>query len=196
MARPLGRSIAQASDADAVRQSSFDGGLHESGREEGERDRHIDLSNGAFLARSDLLGTGDGAGDDLIKPMSPTCDRCDEGGAGLGANGSNIVWRQRYRHDDLAPSLHRRLFPWDAKNQPIMVHGAGRSAGCRCLHLDDQLICLDLDANDVVADEVSVSTFCVIPEMLAHGGCDARLDFGCRHPANRSGTRGLPMEEG
>ena len=42
MAGPLGRSIAEASDADAARQSSFDGSLQEVGREERERDRHID----------------------------------------------------------------------------------------------------------------------------------------------------------
>ena len=32
MAGPLGRSIAEASDTDAARQSSFDGSLHEVGR--------------------------------------------------------------------------------------------------------------------------------------------------------------------
>src|SRR5438093_2854988 len=37
LAGPLGRSIAEASDADAARQSSFDGSLHEVGREERER---------------------------------------------------------------------------------------------------------------------------------------------------------------
>ena len=36
LAGPLGRSIAQASDADAARQSPFDGSLHEVGREEGQ----------------------------------------------------------------------------------------------------------------------------------------------------------------
>jgi hypothetical protein len=56
--RPLGRSIAQPSDGDAARQSSLDGCLHEFGREERERDRHIDLSNAAFIPRSDLLDTG------------------------------------------------------------------------------------------------------------------------------------------
>jgi len=54
LVRPLGRSIAQTRDADPARQSSFDGSLHEFGREEGERDCHIDLSNAAFLARSNL----------------------------------------------------------------------------------------------------------------------------------------------
>ena len=43
LAGPFGGSIAEASDADAARQSSFDGGLYEVGREERERDRHIDL---------------------------------------------------------------------------------------------------------------------------------------------------------
>jgi len=197
LARPLGRSIAQASNADAARQSSFDGCLDEFGREERERDRHIDLSDAAFVPRSDLLDSGDGAGNDLIKPTSATRDRCDERGASLGANGSKIVWRRRYRHDDLAPSLHRRLFPWDAQNASIIVHRVARVAGCfLCLELNRQLVCLQLDSDDVAADEVSVITFCAIPEMLADGACDARLDFGRRHPANRSGTRGLPMEEG
>ena len=91
MARPLGRSIAQASDADAARQPSFDGSLHEYGREERERDRHIDLSNAAFFACSNLLDTGDGAGNDLLKPTPATRDRGNERGTGLGANGSKVV---------------------------------------------------------------------------------------------------------
>ena len=35
----------EASDADAARQSSFDGSLHQFGREERQRDRQIDLSS-------------------------------------------------------------------------------------------------------------------------------------------------------
>src|SRR6266550_1906290 len=57
LARPLGRSIAQTRDANPARQSPLDGTLHEFGCEEGERDRHIDLSNAAFLARGNLLDT-------------------------------------------------------------------------------------------------------------------------------------------
>jgi hypothetical protein len=56
-----------------------------------------------------------------------------------------------------------------AHDGPRIVRGAGRTAGCRCLQLDDQLICLDVDANDVVADDVSVGTFWAISEMLAYG---------------------------
>ena len=101
--------------------------------------------------------------------------------------GSKIVWRHRYRHDDLAPSLHRHLFPWDAQNESIIVHRVARVA--RCLELNRQLVCLQLDSDDVVADEVSVITFGAIPEMLADGACDARLDFGCRMPRENGQIR-------
>jgi len=37
-----------------------------------------------FFACSNLLDTGDGAGNDLIKPTPATRDRCDERGAGGG----------------------------------------------------------------------------------------------------------------
>jgi hypothetical protein len=109
LARPLGRSIAQTRDADPARQSPLDGSLHEFGREEGERDCHIDLSNAAFLARSNLLDTGYGAGNDLSKPTPATRDRCDERRAGLGAYRSTVVWRRgaAYRR----PPLPGREFP-------------------------------------------------------------------------------------
>ena len=75
MAGPLGRNIAETTDANAARQSSFDGSVHEFGREERERDRHIDLSNAAFVSCSNLLDAGDGAGNDLIKPTPATRGR-------------------------------------------------------------------------------------------------------------------------
>jgi hypothetical protein len=82
LAGPFRRSIAQASNADAARQSSFDGSLYEFRREERERYRHIDLSNTTCLARSKLLD-GRGTSNDLIKPTSGTRDRCDERGLGF-----------------------------------------------------------------------------------------------------------------
>jgi hypothetical protein len=48
LAGPLGRRIAQASDADTARQSSFDGSPHEVGRE--ERDRILKGEKPAELA--------------------------------------------------------------------------------------------------------------------------------------------------
>jgi hypothetical protein len=60
-----------------------------------------------------------------------------------------------------------------------MVQGAGRILlGRLCLELDRQLAHLNLDADDVVADEVSVIAFGEILEMLAHGGRDENLDLG------------------
>ena len=107
LAGPLGRGIAETSDADAARQSSLNGSLHEFRREERERDRHIDLSNAAFVARSNLLDTGDSAGNNLIEPMPATRDRCDERGAGLGANGSKVVWRHNIASEG---SPHREIY--------------------------------------------------------------------------------------
>src|SRR5438093_702536 len=91
LARPLGRSIAQTRDADPARQSPLDGRLHEFGREERERDHHIDLSIAAFLPCSDLLDTGDTAGNDLIKPTPAAYNGRDERRAGLGADRSTVV---------------------------------------------------------------------------------------------------------
>src|SRR5260370_5581203 len=197
LAGPLGRSIAQASDADAARQSSFDGSLHELGREERERDRHIDLSNAAFVACSNLRDTGHGAGNNLIKPTAAARDRCDECGAGLGANGSTVVRRHASRRNDIASPFHWRLLPRDTQNKSIIVLRVRRIAGCLlCLQLDRQLVRLHLDSDDVVADEVAVFTFCGIPEMLADGGCDERLDLGRRHPPHRSDPPRLPVREG
>src|SRR5436309_1529997 len=85
LAGPLGRSIAQASDADAARQSPFDGSLHEVRREERERDGHIDLSNAAFVAGGNLLDTGHGASNNLIKPTSAARDRCETSVARVSA---------------------------------------------------------------------------------------------------------------
>jgi hypothetical protein len=51
------------------------GSLHEVGREERERDRHIDLSNAPFVAGSNLLDTGQGASNNLIKPDATSLAR-------------------------------------------------------------------------------------------------------------------------
>ena len=80
--------------------------------------------------------------------------------------------------------------------QVDMIQGVGRIAGCLWLEVHYQKICLDLNADDVIADEVSVITFCGILDMPADGGCDESLDLGRRHPAHRSGTPRLSVEEG
>src|SRR5437868_702123 len=161
--------------------------FHEVGREDRERDRHIELSNAAFVAGGKLLDTGHGASNTLIKPTPAARDRCDECGAGLGANRSTVVRRHGSRDDDIASPFHWRLLPWNAHNKSVMVYRVWRIAGCLlCLQLDRQLVRLHLDSDDVVADEVAVFTFCGIPEMLADGASDESLDLGRRHPAHRS----------
>ena len=102
MAGPLGRSIAETSDADTPGQSSFDGRLHQPRCEERQRNRHIDLANATLFTRSNLLDT-DGTGNDLIKPTTAACDRCDKRGAGLSADRASVPGRCRLGHDDLAP---------------------------------------------------------------------------------------------
>jgi hypothetical protein len=130
----------------------------------------MDLSNAAFVAGSNLLDTGDGASNNLIKPMPAARNRCDECSAGLGANGSMVVRRHGSRHADIALPFHWRLLPWDAQDKSIIVRCVRRIAGyLLCLQLDGQLVRLHLDSHDVVADEVAVFTFCGIPEMLAEG---------------------------
>ena len=74
LAGPIRRSIAETHDANPPRQSSFDGSLNEIGREESERDRHIDLPNAAVFACGNLLDTGDRACHDLIEPAPTTGD--------------------------------------------------------------------------------------------------------------------------
>ena len=55
----------------------------------------LTCADAAFFARSDLIDTGDGAGNDLIKPATTTRDGCDKCGAGLGADRATILWRLR-----------------------------------------------------------------------------------------------------
>jgi hypothetical protein len=50
LAGPFGRQIAEAGHSHATRESSFDRRLDEVRREEGERDRHVDISNAAPLS--------------------------------------------------------------------------------------------------------------------------------------------------
>src|SRR6266487_3233838 len=150
------------------------------------------------LSRAAICSTPvTGASNHLIKPPPAARDRCDECGAGLGANRSAVVRRHGSRHDDIASPFHWRLFPWDTQDKSIIVHRVRRIAVCLlCLQLDRQLIRLDLNSDDVVADEVAVFTFCGIPEMLADGASDESLDLGRRHPAHRSATPRLSVQEG
>jgi hypothetical protein len=50
LARPFGGHVGEASDAEAMRKSSLDGRFDEIGRQERQRDRHVDLADAAPLA--------------------------------------------------------------------------------------------------------------------------------------------------
>src|SRR5215211_4191992 len=58
--------------------------------EEREGDRHIDFSNGAFLACSDLLDAA-AAGNDLFKPTPATRDGGNERDPGLGTHWPTVL---------------------------------------------------------------------------------------------------------
>src|SRR5207247_7650569 len=150
----------------------------------------------AFVAGGNLLDTGHGASNNLTKPTPAPCDRCDECGAGLGANRSTVVRRQGSGHDDIASPFHWRLLPWDAQDKSIIVHRVRRIAGCLlCLQLDRQLIRLDLNSDDLVADEVAVFTSCGIPEMLADGASDQSLYIRRRQRAHLPDTARLSVAD-
>ena len=50
MPRPLGGHVGEAGHSHAMRQPPGDGRFREIGRQEGKRDRHVDLANAAPLA--------------------------------------------------------------------------------------------------------------------------------------------------
>jgi hypothetical protein len=78
----------------------------------------------------------------------------------------------------------------------MVVDRLVRVTGCFLRpELDRQLVHSQVDPDDMVVDEITVIAFCTIREMRAHGGCDACLEFGCRHPGNGSGTLRLTLEE-
>src|SRR5215472_2754179 len=56
--RPFGRRITQGGDADAAWKPPFDGGLHQSRRDECHRYRHVDVTNTALLARGNGFDAG------------------------------------------------------------------------------------------------------------------------------------------
>jgi hypothetical protein len=82
------------------------------------------------------------------------------------SNGSTVVRRHGRRRDDVASSLHVRLPPWDAQTP---VSSSARLSLLRWFELDRQLVRLHLDADDMGTDEVSVSSWCRILEVLADG---------------------------
>jgi hypothetical protein len=171
LAGPLGRGIAQAAHADAARQSSLNGSLHEFRREERERDRHIDLRM-LHLSRAAICST--------LVTVPATISSSQRRPRAMDETSvtrvSARIGRGSCPDSEAGTMISRRRFIG------VFFHGTcstgrssftvGRIVGCLCLQLDRQLVCLDLDADDVVANEVSV-----ISPLLTRG-CVATLRDG------------------
>src|SRR6185312_1716575 len=95
----------QALDVDASRQAAFHGGTDQFGRKEGERDRHVDVTNAASLARSDLFSAGDRPRDDLIEPAPASRDSGDQTETPLRPLWANIFSRGAVRQQHLSASF-------------------------------------------------------------------------------------------
>src|SRR5436189_2532559 len=89
LARPLGWRMAQSGDANTAWQSTCDSGPDQIGRQEGERDGHVDLPCAAPLALGDAFGACVCVSEKFIKPPTAPCDRCDQERAGLGSDWSS-----------------------------------------------------------------------------------------------------------
>ena len=108
---PFGGSVAQPLDVDASRQAALDRGSDQVGREEGERDRHVDMADAALLAQSNLLSFSDGAGDDLVQPATAFRDGSDQTVPAFRPLRSDLASRYAMSQQDLPESFGRRLQP-------------------------------------------------------------------------------------
>src|SRR5262249_29194033 len=75
LAGPFSRQVGEADYSHAMRKASIDCSLDEVGRQEGERDRHVDLADAAVVARRDACRICRGVGDELIEPAAPAGNR-------------------------------------------------------------------------------------------------------------------------
>ena len=101
LARPRDRGVEQAGDADSMWQSAFDGGLDEARRQEGERDRHIDVALAAGLPCRDAVDCR-GADFDLGQPLPSARNRGDELRPGVGADRKDLCSRPVFGSNDVA----------------------------------------------------------------------------------------------
>jgi len=87
-----------------VGESPIDRCLDEVGREEGERDRHVDLPYTAALTSSDAFGIRSGVGNEFVEPTAPPCNRCDQDCAVLGTDGAGVLRGAGFGHENFAAS--------------------------------------------------------------------------------------------
>lgn len=71
LARPFGRHVTEPGHADATGQPPVDGGFDQIGRQECQRDGHVDLARATALLPGDAGRGGCSIGDDPIEPVAP-----------------------------------------------------------------------------------------------------------------------------
>jgi hypothetical protein len=104
LARPLGGHVGEAGHSHAMRQPAHDGRFHEIGRQEGKRDRHVDLPNAAPLALGDAFRICVRVGKKFVEPAAASRDRCDQERAGLRAYRTSVLrWNPRRQKNLAAP---------------------------------------------------------------------------------------------
>ena len=130
----------------AVREPSINGRLDEVGREEGERDCLVDLTDAAALAACDGFGAGVGIGHEFLEPTAPPRNRCNQERAAFGTDGSGL------RRSDTGTSTSRR------RVDGVLRHGTSTRVGVlrpcgfgttAVSKFDNELIRLDLNPHDM-----------------------------------------------
>ena len=86
-----------------MREPSFDCGLDQVGREEGERDCHIDFTDAAAVSRRDAFGTCPRVRDELVEPAAAAGNRGDEESAVLGPYCAGVLRGHGRGHENLTP---------------------------------------------------------------------------------------------
>jgi hypothetical protein len=99
---PFSRGIAEPLDADAARQATFHRCFDKIGGEESERDRHVDLPNGAFLARAKLSHGRHLTRDNIIQPPATSGYCADQARPALELLRTDVASRCIVREQDLA----------------------------------------------------------------------------------------------
>src|ERR1700722_10448121 len=91
LTRPSDGRVEQAGNADATGEPAVDGRLDEVRCEEGERDRHLDVSLAASLPSGDAVDRRD-TGRDFGQPLASSRDCSDELDPNIGADREDCGW--------------------------------------------------------------------------------------------------------
>jgi hypothetical protein len=108
---PLGRWITEPFDTDAAGQAAFYGCFDKIGREESQRDGHVNLPNAALLAHAKLSDRSYPTRDHIIEPLTTAGDGAHEARSALELLRTDVASRCIMREQDLARPSGGRLLP-------------------------------------------------------------------------------------